>query len=117
MSHRLVIPVAAAAATIAIVVAAHASASPQLGRSIVWSSPAAAVSGPPSASSIPTASAPPTVDAGPLAGLRGPISGLFNRLNASARSSAGGQYSILQQLSATLRQWLEGLLGGITGRR
>jgi hypothetical protein len=116
MPHRLVLIVAGAAAAGAVVLAAHVSAAPEPGKTIVWSSPAGPPPSPGAASAgIPRAATPSaTQDGGVLGGLRGPLSGIFGSLNSEAKHTASGQYSILQEISATLRGWIEHLLRGAT---
>jgi hypothetical protein len=120
MSHRTLIAAAAAGAVALVTFAAHADSTPQPGRTIVWPSPAAAPSGAASASAaagIPAAPRSTSAGADPLSALKGPISGLFSRLDSGAQSSAKGQYSMLTEISNTLRAWIEHLLTATTGPR
>ncbi len=112
MSHRVLF-LAAAGGVAAVVVATH-QGHPTPGASIVWpgsGAPSAApgIAAQPQASPVPTAT--PAVSP---RGVTGPLSGLFGELNTDTRRGAAGEYSILQQIGGTLREWFVHLLDSIT---
>ena len=109
---------------VAAFLAFHAAAQPASpGRYLSWAdapppstpqSPAGAVQG-----AVPTASpsAPATAGLGPLGALSGPLSGLLQQLNADTRTTANGQYSILQELENAVRDRIDQFLRWVTSRR
>jgi len=64
-----------------------------------------------------SASASPAANAGPLGGLTTPLSGLFKQLNANTAATAGGEYSVLQDLERALAAHIQQFLRWVTGGR
>jgi hypothetical protein len=108
---------------VAAFLAFHAAAQPAApGRFLSWAtappsstpqSPAGAVQG-----ALPTASssAATTAGPGPLGALSAPLSGLLQQLNADTRTTANGQYSILQELENAVRDRIDQFLRWVTSR-
>ena len=109
MSLRFVALVAVGAAAALFVLSGHS------GQSI----PGRTIAPPPSAASAPAITAGPVTTSTPepapsqghaLDGLRGPVSALFGELNRDTAATATGEFSILRDISTTLRSWIEHLL-------
>jgi len=107
MSLRFVALVAVGAAAALFVLSGHS------GQSI----PGRTIAPPPSAASAPAITAGPVTTSTPapsqghaLDGLRGPASALFGELNRDTAATATGEFSILRDISTTLRSWIEHLL-------
>jgi len=116
MVQRFALLAGGVAAVGLLLAATHASGAPDPGRSIVWSTPAATPGSGPAAAAIPSATPGPRNAGGPLAPLSGALSGVLRGLDDEARRTAQGQYSILQEISTTLRGWIEHLLSRAAAR-
>jgi hypothetical protein len=104
-----------AAAAVVLVMAAR-TGSAGAGRTIVWTTPPAALRSTTSgAGAVPTA-VPSSASPGSAAGGAGvgPLSGLFDRLGEESRQVAGGQYSILTEIGAAIRGWVQHMLDGVS---
>jgi hypothetical protein len=113
---RALVGVAAAAGVVAFAVHAGAQA-PTPGRYVSWAPPAVATATPGAGPALPMASASPAATAGPLGGLSTPLSGLFKQLNANTAATAGGEYSVLQDLERALAAHIQQFLHWVTGGR
>ncbi|HWW10829.1 MAG TPA: hypothetical protein VNY76_11340 [Candidatus Acidoferrales bacterium] len=107
---------------VAAFLAFHAAAQPAApGRFLSWAtspsgsqrSPAAVVQG-----ALPTAAptAAPAAGQGPLGALTVPLAGLLQQLNADTKTTANGQYSILQELENALRDRIDEFLAWVSAR-
>ncbi len=107
---------------VAAFLAFHVAAQPAApGRFLSWAtsssgsrqSPPAVVQG-----ALPTASptATPAAGQGPLGALTVPLSGLLQQLNTDTKTTANGQYSILQELENALRDRIDEFLNWVTAR-
>jgi len=107
---------------VAAFLAFHVAAQPAApGRFLSWAtspsssqrSPAAVVQG-----ALPTASptATPAAGQGPLGALTVPLSGLLQQLNTDTKTTANGQYSILQELENALRDRIDEFLNWVSAR-
>jgi hypothetical protein len=113
---RVLIGVSAAVGVVAFAVHAGAQA-PAPGRYVSWAPPAVATATPGAGPALPMASASPAASAGPLGGLTTPLSGLFKQLNANTAATAGGEYSVLQDLERALAAHIQQFLHWVTGGR
>ena len=113
---RALVGVAAAVGLVAFAVHAGAQA-PTPGRYVSWAPPVVATATPGAGPALPMASAPPAASAGPLGGLTTPLSGLFKQLNANTAATAGGEYSVLQDLERALAAHIQQFLHWVTGGR
>jgi hypothetical protein len=118
MSHRVALIAAAGVAAGALILATHVSAAPHAGKTIVWSSPAAnQAQTTPGSEPVPQAPSAASPTPGPLSSIPGPLAGIFGALDREAKQTAGGQYTILQEISGTLRGWIEHLLNSAPAGR
>ena len=113
---RALVGVAAAVGVVAFAVHAGAQA-PTPGRYVSWAPPAVATATPGAGPALPMASASPAANAGPLGGLSAPLSGLFKQLNANTAATAGGEYSVLQDLERALAAHIQQFLHWVTRGR
>ena len=113
---RALVGVAATVGVVAFAVHAGAQA-PTPGRYVSWAPPAVATARPGAGPALPMASASPAANAGPLGGLTTPLSGLFKQLNANTAATAGGEYSVLQDLERALAAHIQQFLRWVTGGR
>jgi hypothetical protein len=113
---RALVGVAAAVGLVAFAVHAGAQA-PTPGRYVSWAPPVVATATPGASPALPMASASPAASAGPLGGLTTPLSGLFKQLNANTAATAGGEYSVLQDLERALAAHVQQFLHWVTGGR
>jgi hypothetical protein len=113
---RALVGVAAAVGVVAFAVHAGAQA-PTPGRYVSWAPPAVATATPGAGPALPMESASPAANAGPLGGLSTPLSGLFKQLNANTAATAGGEYSVLQDLERALAAHIQQFLHWVTGGR
>ena len=114
---RLLVVVAATVAGVLVVT--HATSSRSSGRelTLLAPSPAATVAGAPGVLPVAPPSSTPVPDAGPAGMLQTPLRSLFQQLNADTKSTANGEYSLLQQLEQGLRERIEQFLRWVTGGR
>ncbi len=107
---------------VAAFLAFHAAAQPAApGRFLSWATAPSASPGPPAGSvqgALPTASPRATAAAGPgpQGAITGPLSGLLQQLNADTRTTANGEYSLLQELENALRDRIDQFLNWIAPR-
>src|ERR1700692_3159588 len=113
---RTLVGVAAAVGLVAFAVHAGAQA-PTPGRYVSWAPPVGAPAPPGAARASPRGSPRPAASAGPLGGLTTPLSGLFKQLNANTAATAGGEYSVLQDLERALAAHIQQFLHWVTGGR
>lgn len=66
---------------------------------------------------VPVASATPTPAPGLFGALQVPLTSLFEQLNAETRTSAAGQYTMLQELESALGQRIDQFLEWVSGGR
>jgi ABC-type glycerol-3-phosphate transport system substrate-binding protein len=120
--HRVRVLATLLGVGVAAFFAFHAAAQPAApGRFLSWvtnpsgaqRSPAAVVQG-----ALPTASptATPAAGQGPLGALTVPLSGLLQQLNTDTKTTANGQYSILQELENALRDRIDEFLNWVSAR-
>jgi len=120
--HRLRVLALLLAVGVAAFFAFHAAAQHAApGRFLSWAtsptgsqqSPAAVAQG-----ALPTASptATPAAGPGPFGALAVPLSGLLQQLNADTKTTANGQYSILQELENALRDRIDEFLNWVSAR-
>jgi hypothetical protein len=108
---------------VAAFLAFHAAAQPAApGRFLSWATAPSASPRPPAGSAqgaLPTASptATPAAGAGPLGALSAPLSGLLQQLNADTKTTASGEYSLLQELENAVRDRIDEFLNWVTMRR
>ena len=119
--HRLRVLALLLGVGIAVFLAFHAAAQhAPPGRFLSWAtSPSASPQATTSAAgALPTASptASPAGGQGPLGALTVPLSGLLQQLNTDTRTTANGQYSILQELENALRDRIDQFLNWVTAR-
>ena len=108
---------------VAAFLAFHAAAQPAApGRFLSWATAPSASPRPPAESgqgALPTASPHATSAAGPgpLGALSAPLSGLLQQLNADTKTTASGEYSLLQELENAVRDRIDEFLNWVTMRR
>jgi hypothetical protein len=108
---------------VAAFLAFHAAAQPAApGRFLSWATAPSASPGLPAGSAqgaLPTASPRETSAAGPgpLGALTAPLSGLLQQLNADTKTTANGDYSLLQELENAVRDRIDQFLNWVTTRR
>lgn len=121
LRNRVVLAAGVVAAILAVVIAMHASLQTPGTASLTWGpapSPAAsAVASPAGGIPVPTSTPAPTSGWSPLAGLQLPLSAVFAQLNTETRTSAQGQYSILQEIGDAIRDHITQFLTSVTGGR
>jgi hypothetical protein len=107
---------------VAAFLAFHAVAQPAApGRFLSWATAPSASPRAPTGSAqgaLPTASPHATSAAGPgpLGALTVPLSGLLQQLNADTKTTAYGEYSLLQELENALRDRIDQLLNWMSAR-
>jgi hypothetical protein len=107
---------------VAAFLAFHAAAQPTApGRFLSWATAPSASPRPPVGSAqgvLPTASprATSATGPGPLGALTAPLSRLLQQLNADTKTTANGEYSLLQQLENALRDRIDQFLNWVTER-
>jgi hypothetical protein len=94
----------------------HATGSPAAapGRFLTWT--ANATPEPSAAPTIPVASSSPA-PASSIGGLQIPLESMLQGLNADTAATANGQYNLLQELEAALRDRIDRLLDGVGSGR
>ena len=120
--HHVRFLLAGTALLAGVVLVSHAlSSQPAPGRFLTWAgtvqSTSTATPAPVTAPALPRATPGASPDGGPLSMLQAPLTTILQQLNGDTKTTANGEYSILQEIENGLRDRVDQFLQWVTGRR